>query len=469
MKCKTIQLFVCAIAISLYSIGCSTETESKLENAVAKKVVISSKKISSKETKNKKLKKETSLFVGRLLSKKEVRDEVLMRMKEVSEDGELVSFGYLLGKNKGLRKKESGKEASKLSRKNSLFSQALKNELANNIGEYPTIGGLIALKKETSITSRLAEESDPFTDENLQIYSPYNEMNETPEASYETYYISEEMEDGSPTNSGFYFNGLTQRAIFKMDNDLIDTNPSFIISTIDECDIVGGTCETVELFAAAMPPPLATGATLLTYSVNHNDIPDQDIITTRIPMIKINGTGWLQFGGTHQKFRVFRGGVDSGVTQNPDGTITVTGKGFQIGEDFKTKRRNARKENWINFDREFDVDWNQSENSHQIMVFSLHHWRGTAEGSGGIKYGYKYNIATGVWEGTIEPTGGTTVKVSSGSSIFRANSELSRRQVLSTITGAGSTGKTQNDGGIEYNVKTVGIVDYYFKHWYTDL
>jgi hypothetical protein len=86
-----------------------------------------------------------------------------------------------------------------------------------------------------------------------------------------------------------------------------------------------------------------------------------------------------------------------------------------------------------------------------------------------IKYAYKYNTVSGLWEGTIEPTGSTNVKVTSGSSIFRSNSELTRRQVLSTITGAGSTGKTLNDGGIEYNVKSVGIVDYYFKHWYTDL
>ena len=41
--------------------------------------------------------------------------------------------------------------------------------------------------------------------------------------------------------------------------------------------------------------------------------------------------------------------------------------------------------------------------------------------------------------------------------------------MLSTITGAGSTGKTYSDGGILYNVKSVGIVDYYYKHWHTDL
>ena len=54
-------------------------------------------------------------------------------------------------------------------------------------------------------------------------------------------------------------------------------------------------------------------------------------------------------------------------------------------------------------------------------------------------------------------------------SLKKNNSELPRRQVLSAITGDGSTGQTYSDGGILYNVKSVGIVDYYFKHWFTDL
>jgi len=468
MKLKTIQLLVYGIAINLFIASCSSEMDTKAEN-----LAVTSNLVSAKTKKNSdkiKFKKETSMLIGRLLSKREVQEEVLTCMKEVSNYGEVVSFGYLMGKNKGIRKSESEKIKFKLSKGKTLFLQSLEKELTDHKADYPIISERISIKTTMSSTSRFSGDEDPFTDDYLQLYSPYNEVNDLPPTVYASYYTSDETEDGSSTNSGYYFDGSTSTYVSSMNNDFIDSNPSFIVSVIDDGDLVGGVSSFTELFeVSTLPPPLQSGPVLLTYSVNHNDIPDQDIITTRIPSIKINGTEWMEFGGTHQKFRVFRGGVDSGVTQNPDGTITVTGKGFQIGGDFKTKRRNARKENWINFDREFDVDWNQSENSHQIMVFSLHHWRGTAEGSGGIKYGYKYNIATGAWEGTIEPTGGTTVKVSSGSSIFRANSELSRRQVLSTIIGDGSTGKTYNDGGVEYNVKTVGIVDYYFKHWYTDL
>lgn len=468
MKLKTIQLFVCGIAISLFITSCSSEIDSTAENLRVIPTAVTATTL--KNSDRIKFKKETSLLIGRLLSKKEVQEEVLASMKEVSGYGEVVSFGYLMGKNKGIRKSESEKINSKLIKGETLFFQSLEKELNDHKADYPIINDRIAQKKVTSSTSKLPADGDPFTDAYLQLYSPYNEVNDLPPTSYASYYTSEETEDGSSINSGYYFNGNTTSYVSSMNNDFIDTHPSFIVSVIDDGDLVGGVSSFTELFeVTTLPPPLTSGPVLLTYSVNHNDIPDQDIITTRIPMLKINGTEWMGFGGTHQKFSIYRGGIDSGVTQNADGTVSVAGKGFKIGEDFKTKRRNARKKFWINFDREFDVDWNQSESSHQIVFFSLHHWRGDVEKDFNVKYGYKYNAVTGVWEGTIDPTGSTNLTIKQGEALFRSNAELSRRQVLSTIIGPGSTGKTQNDGGVEYNVKSVGIVDYYFKHWYTDL
>ena len=98
----------------------------------------------------------------------------------------------------------------------------------------------------------------------------------------------------------------------------------------------------------------------------------------------------------------------------------------------------------------------------------MHKLSKKGEFSGKVDYSVKLN-EKGELVSTPTATGSATVKMTEGSAILRANVELPRRQVLSTITGAGSTGKTENDGGIEYNVKTVGIVDFYFKHWYTDL
>ncbi|TDE46624.1 hypothetical protein E0I26_00650 [Flavobacterium rhamnosiphilum] len=466
MKTKSIKLLVFGIALSLFNVSCSSEMDTNPENLGATSNLKTTS--TSKSSKKAKFKKETSLLIGRLLSKKEVRDEVLSEMKKVSPDGEVISFGYLLGKNKGIRKNEKGKLTSKLSKKSNLFSQSLAKELEENKEDYVAIRELISKKNKVASTSRYSIEEDPFSGENLQLYSPYNEVNGYSATSYDRYYTSEETEDGSPTNSGYYFNGFDETYIPSMDNNFIDSHPSFIISTIDDCDLEGGVCTTIELLAAGVPPPLITAPVLLTYSVDHNNIPDADIVSSRIPMLKINGTDWMEFGGTHQKMRIFRGSYEGGMTQNADGTISVTGLKYQIGEDFRTKRRNARKSNWITFNTEFDPDWNQSENTQQLVIFSLHKWRGSDEISAGVKYGLKKNDKGG-WDSAPEATGAASVKFTSGSSIFRANSELPRRQVLSTITGDGSTGKTYSDGGVLYNVKSVGIVDYYYKHWYTDL
>lgn len=474
MKTKSTKLLAFGIALSLLNFNCSSEMDINSENSGAISNSTSTLKTSSLKSSNKlKFKKETSLLIGRLLSKKEVRDEVLFEMKNVSTDGEVVSFGYLLGKNKGIRKNEKEKLTSKLSKKRNLFSQSLAKELEDNKEDYVEIRELISKGKNQASTNRLSIIQDPYLDDpfssgDLQIYSPYIEVNGYSSITYDTFYTSEEMEDGTPTNSGYYFNGYYDTYISSMDNNFIDSNPSFIISTIDECDLEGGVCTTVELVAAGIPPPLPTGPILLTYSVDHSNIPDADIITSRIPMIKINGTDWMGFGGTHQHLRIFRGSYEGVMTQNVDGTIAVTGLKYQIGEDFRTKRKNARKENWITFDREFDPDWNQSENTQQLAVFSLHKWRATKEISAGVKYGLKKNDKGG-WESTPEATGAASVKFSSGSSIFRANTELPRRQVLSSITGGGSTGQTYSDGDVLYNVKSIGIVDYYYKHWFTDL
>ena len=203
MKFKTTQLFVYGFAISLLSIGCSSETDLPIENKTTVSTIVDETTLQNSE--QMRFQKETSLLVGRLLLNNEVRDEVLTRMKEVSDDGELVSFGYLLGKRKGIRKVESDKMASYAFRKNNLFAAALKNELATNMAMYPTIDAFMSKKKAITVTSRIAEEGDPFTDQNLQIYSPYNEINETPEATYDTFYTSVERADGAPTNSGYFF------------------------------------------------------------------------------------------------------------------------------------------------------------------------------------------------------------------------------------------------------------------------
>lgn len=190
MKLKTIQLFVCGIAISLSITSCSSEIDSTAENLRVTPTAVTA--ITLKKSDKIKFKKETSLLIGRLLFKKEVQEEVLASMKEVSDYGEVVSFGYLMGRNKGIRKSESEKINSKLAKGENLFLQSLEKELSDHKADYPIINDRIAKKAATSSTSKLPPDGDPFTDAYLQLYSPYNEVNDLPPTSYASYYTSDE-------------------------------------------------------------------------------------------------------------------------------------------------------------------------------------------------------------------------------------------------------------------------------------
>ena len=66
-------------------------------------------------------------------------------------------------------------------------------------------------------------------------------------------------------------------------------------------------------------------------------------------------------------------------------------------------------------------------------------------------------------------SGTDKVTITVGSAKFRANVELSRKQFLATIVGDGLTYVKIPDNGIYYNVKHIGIVDYYVKYYYLDL
>ena len=83
------------------------------------------------------------------------------------------------------------------------------------------------------------------------------------------------------------------------------------------------------------------------------------------------------------------------------------------------------------------------------------------------KSGFK--IENGKIVPSYEASGDVKIKVTVGAAKFRHNVEISRRMVLITNVGTGTTGRTILDNGVAYNVKTMGIVDYYFKHYHSKL
>jgi hypothetical protein len=69
---------------------------------------------------------------------------------------------------------------------------------------------------------------------------------------------------------------------------------------------------------------------------------------------------------------------------------------------------------------------------------------------------------------TAEFTTTVDLEVELGSSIFRTNSELSRRSVLAHVIGDNGLG-VRNRNGIDFNVKGIGKIEYYFEHHFTDI
>ena len=454
-----------------------------------------------------KLMQETSILLGKMLTNSEVKIALNQKMKEVDEDAEIVSFAYLFEQENGLRKNEISNFSKRKVNSSNVFKTALQNEFEKNEANYKTIANVLEAKTPKGTLARTSatianDLASLLVSEELQIFYPFDPEYEDDDTSVEEFYVSYDPLNNAQTNTGYKFHvGLTDIDVVDgMSNDFLDDNPVYVIVPIDPCDIPGRPCGFTEL----QPAPLdsnnellpsgnqflinnpggftggntgGTGSnnnnntvpttTLLTANTNHNNIPESDIISSYIPRIQINGTSWMGFGGTHQKLRFFRGTTDGAVTQNADGTITATGTKYTI-KDFRCKRKYVkRKKRWLGFDAEFDPDWNMTENTQVMAVFSLHHISASASAELTAKSGFK--VEGGEIKPHTEASGSVKINFSLGSSKFRANAEMSRRQILATIVGTGTTGQTINDNGVQYNVKKIGIVDYYFKHFYTDL
>lgn len=442
--------------------------------------------------------RETSILVGMVLQNDQTRDEVVSVIHEVDPEGDAVSFSYLLGLGGTLKKNEIGLFEKESSRASSSFKMALADHFLHNQEKFPSLAKAIQEKagfEEGNISSRssfdIANELNQMLEsENLQIFYPYDPEYEEDDRTVSEYILSYDPLVFTQTNEGFLFSKdrTGYELIETIDNTYVDENPVFGIVPIDPCDIQGNPCPyiTIEPTIVGIDgdlnvdgttpwnansstlPPLSNTPYLLTYSVDHKDIPEEDIISSYIPRIKINGTSWMGFLGRYQKLSFFRGFADKNlVTQNPDGSISVRGEGYPVKIGFRTRRRNIRRKRWLNFDVQFDPDWDMSENSQSMVVFSLHTFSGSASANVSVKAGVK--LEDGEIKPHFEPGGTGTVSISTGSAKFRAAAELSRRQIFSSIVGPDPGGKTVIDNGIEYNVKSVGIVDYYYKHWHTDL
>ena len=492
MKIKIVYVSLVLLSISICLVGCTKEND--LED-------FEQESFNTKQ----KLLKETSLLIGNVLTDKNIKEELNNIMKGVSKDGDIVSFAYLFGKEASLRKNEITALKNK-SINLDVFRNALAKELNENRNDYEELSKYVNGNSDSNNISKTSESTindleDLLVTEQLQIFYPYDPEYADDDMTVTDFYVSFDPLDGSQTNMGYKFDeGSSDGEIVNdLDNNFLDENPVYLVVPIDPCDITGQPCLYTDLQPSEKDPltdeilpydddqlfadgNVGGGNTgggntgggtndpptteLLTTNTDHEDIPESDIISSYIPRIQINGTSWMGFAGTHQKLRFFRATGDGDVTQNSNGTITAGGSDYLI-KYYRCKRKFVRKKYWVDINAEFDPDWNMSENTQSMAIFSVHHLSASASIEVNAKSGFK--LEGGEIKPSAEAIGTLKITISTGSAKYRANAEMSRRFILATIVGNGTSGQTFSDNGVDYNVKSIGIVKYYMKHFYTDL
>ena len=160
---------------------------------------------------------------------------------------------------------------------------------------------------------------------------------------------------------------------------------------------------------------------------------------------------------------MYRG--SSKVKVNFDGTAGAVAEADTYRYDeIRFSKDDIKLERWKTVNIQFDPDWDMTENSQQFFLFTEHNLTGKAKASAGVKVGYDFLTK----EPTAEATASVNLEVESEGSRFRVNSELSRRSVLAHVIGNTSFGvRTRN--GIDYNIKNVGLLHFYFEHRFTDI
>ena len=421
--------------------------------------------------------REVSEIVGRALADPDAREEVIARMREADSLEELVTLSYLLDMEEGLNRRElSALKAGKLHLKagQNRFREALLEELGRDLEQYPVLSGILE-GKDAGMTSAKPGGNRPqafleaLAGERLEIYHPFEGPHQTARAR-RSVYVSYRPAAFRESNEAFEITSGSPVLIPSgpIDNDFVDRNDVYIVGRMDDCDRPYSRCDYVDLKPderVRTPEPIEAEPKLLTYNADHSTMEEEDIISTRLAGFRIRGKDWLGFGATHQKLVIFRGSPDGKISVE-DGRIRAASNSYRIGY-FRIRAKGVKKGWWYHQNEEFDDDWNMSESEQAITVFTRHHLTGSATVELNTKAGLK--LSGGKIKPVAEATVGSRVKITLGSARQRSKSQLSRRQVLSSIVGPGVTGATVNRDGVDWNVKKSGIFQYYFKHYYTDL
>lgn len=419
--------------------------------------------------------KEFSQLLGEVLQDKEARVTLSTHIQQYDDFGDAVSLATLLGDKQHMPPSELarfGRDGHTFSLRtgNNAFREALITHSLENLDAYPFLErGLETFRDRPERAQQrvsLQEELITFfASQGLVIHFPYEERFdwETYAGSITTTYdplIREDWNEGflySLTGGGI--SGTEGKRLPYVDDAYSLDQATLVVTYLDEdfYEMNNTTPPVPEL------PTPAPDAVILDYNVNHTSISQADILFTTIPEVKLTGKDYIGLFGRIIKVRLYRG--SSKVKVNFDGTVAAGVDGDTYRYDLiKFSKDDIKLERWKTVNIQFDPDWDMTENSQQFFLFTEHNLTGKAKANAGVKVGYDFIKK----EVTAEATASVNLEVESESSRFRVNTELSRRSVLAYVVGAGDHGvRTRN--GIDYNVKNVGLLHFYFEHRFTDI
>jgi hypothetical protein len=415
--------------------------------------------------------KEFSQLLGEVLQHKDARVTLSKHIQQYDDFGDAVSLSTLLGDKQNMPPSElatlsrAGNTISLRTGANP-FREALLQHSLERLDAYPFLErGLETFRARPERAQQRVSIQEElmafFASQGFVIHFPYEERFdwETYSGSITTTYDPIIREDW---NEGYLFpltGGTSKGSLVPyVDDEYSIDHATLVVTYLDEDFNEMNTAPPVPV----LPTP-APDAVILNYNVNHTSISQADILFTTIPEVKLTGKDYIGLFGRIIKVRLYRG--SSKVKVNFDGTVAAGVDGDTYRFDLiKFSKDDIKLERWKTVNIQFDPDWDMTENSQQFFLFTEHNLTGKAKANAGVKVGYDFIKK----EVTAEATASVNLEVESESSRFRVNTELSRRSVLAYVVGAGDHGvRTRN--GIDFNVKSVGLLHFYFEHRFTDI
>ena len=415
--------------------------------------------------------KEFSQLLGEVMRDKESRLALSQFIQQYDDFGDAVSLSTLLGDRASMPPSELARLAtfdkgSTMRNESSPVREAILEHSLANLSQYPFLERSFetfqSKKRDVKYRVSLREELiEFFASQGLVIHFPYEERFdwETYQESVTTTYDPLIREDW---NEGFLFSltgeGPQGKLVPFVDDAYSVDHATLVVTYLDE-----------DFYEMNNTPPVpelpkpAADAVILDYNVNHTSISQADILFTTIPEVKLTRLDYKGLFGRYIKVRLYRG--SSAVKVNFDGTVGASADGATYPYDvIRFSKKEVTDEVWKTVNVQFDPDWDMTENSQQFFLFTEHNLRGKAKASAEAKVGYDFVTK----KPTAEFTTTVKVEVELGDSRYRIHSELSRRSVLANIIGDNGKGiRTRN--GIDFNVKSVGGLNYYFEHHFTDI